>query len=1734
MSTIKKAKSKKPSEKNKAWEKDRRDRLNRTFEDLAKLLPQYDPTVTWSKNEIIQKSIAYIKELHEKHEKMLETHDPKALSDYKELLDTLRFFKSRNSQLADLLTKAKISIPPAKFPKLLTENNLLPDNPSSEFRLRPVGRPKKYSNLVVCNGNCNKAQSQENKENGNVNEAKKEDGDQKQPGPVEVDVSVTKSNETALNVSTTTAATAAVTKTTNAVISMGVLLPLIPCQPTSQASQTLQPPVIASQPLQSTLPVNMVQKVVVPPKCNISAIQNLPRLNCLPQKLAKDKDGKVKILPYPVLKVHVPRTDNKVPIPALKREKVPVKKKFRRRRKMVAPESTGKGRKRKLSKSVDCSRGERNAKVPKTEEKGESGTKEKTVEIPQANAENNDQKRIEQNQETITKTEEQVSMPENDLPEEYFTALQIPDANSNSTSVSPTAAFLLSFPVVNASGGGKTVGAAEEGAEDNQHEKGDNHHLSEGLENLNNFFSTKEYFKYCGQGTSGPDKIEDEKESSGESASKTVGTGNCATSGEAIVSSNEAKMLTESKVVNKPAIPTWPSQSCGVIASSGGSSVIATSSYPALISAPSKAQALLPSVQSFSSSNSTLTQGPELPVAIAHSMPSTTVGLEISGRSGSYINSSPFVGNITSSKAAAHPSNFSVSSIFTSSTSTIVTTKELCSQVPGTKDAIRSEPGKSIQPVSLNTPLTYSTSSSQPKTVPSSIVTTILPNYGTRLPSATNKLTLFPEIAISGQRPTKINTLPNPIPAALPQPTNFPTLFSSYPTIGKGSSSYATEIRPSGVVADGSTAYRAGIIVSSSTKILDSFSFISTTRNPAPTSTKPHDPLRAAEPNLSHFRPSGPSSVQCSAADSFVAKPNSKICTTTITTSLAQTTSFSVTSAAASTISGSAVQATKLSYPTTVGGVPSSAHFSKTTTTAMSLSKSIDPISTFVSVNSFTQPSLNIDNTFKPIFTNTSLTEVKTSVAEPNSATSVSKVNSLFNLDSIVTGNASSKYPASYTSTTSYYYPPMVPPISAAFTFSLTSTTSSSSTTTAISSQHQTYFPLTNVNQNAQWLPSSTMPEYCPPFTFSLTSCTTTYTTSTDTVNSCSYYKSTPSNNSFIKSSSDASPFNKGAYPYPEVTLPSVTYSSSSLTNNPPSRQSKHLNTLPEVIPSSTLNSATNFTFSLAKPKVSTTTVSSDLMKPLPSCNVTESKYQSYYNTYSYSNFSDTYSKEATSFTFALTKPSQSASLCSGSMDSRIPQRFTGSFSIDATLGTSTTYSPQNEQKTHTIPQQNIQTTAQNPDFRQTSSNMNKSNHFHHSQDATKNPPNYYGSNQEKQTKTSQKSHVNWMTSGQHSELANCNQQAPSYYPSYVAPSVDFNNKGNCFVPGNPEDNLPPWSPSKILDTSHLFPSIPAQQTYYNELNPLAAPNNESKPYPAPQKSYPKPIEGNLKSTKPCNKPSNQSQTSFFSVSQLVDQNAPKTCDTFGKKSTSNKMKDCLKAQNSSNSTLNSSQNVYHNQKPSTLNNYSAEALISKKEKHRSHPLPHSVHHLHNNDYYPSQNDSLNPYMSQESDNFNYNTNYFYNYMPANQNYMQDVDYLPSYSGDTQLGRTSTSFNRKPLPSGNSYRTTDKKDQSNVAPLPNLMPYDSAHNAPSMPHPLPTVDTFDPIHYGNNIQHSWGGAKTTGASYPNAQVVAPFGDEANLSGCNQVGTGSSGNNLTNFNLSTICPEISGKVGHNNW
>lgn len=48
------------------WEKVRRDKLKKSFITLSKLLPNYDPSLTLSNIEILQKATGYIEELQQK------------------------------------------------------------------------------------------------------------------------------------------------------------------------------------------------------------------------------------------------------------------------------------------------------------------------------------------------------------------------------------------------------------------------------------------------------------------------------------------------------------------------------------------------------------------------------------------------------------------------------------------------------------------------------------------------------------------------------------------------------------------------------------------------------------------------------------------------------------------------------------------------------------------------------------------------------------------------------------------------------------------------------------------------------------------------------------------------------------------------------------------------------------------------------------------------------------------------------------------------------------------------------------------------------------------------------------------------------------------------------------------------------------------------------------------------------------------------------------------------------------------------------------------------------------------------------------------------------------------------------------------------------------------------------------------------------------------------------------
>ncbi|XP_049538894.1 mucin-5AC-like [Anopheles darlingi] len=106
---------KKPSPQNRIWEKERRERLNKSFEDLQRLLPDHDPNATLTKIEILQKAIELIGKLQKKIKDLIdECHDP--LKEHVHEQDNrLQKLLARNDELIGLLRKAKVTIPPCKY-----------------------------------------------------------------------------------------------------------------------------------------------------------------------------------------------------------------------------------------------------------------------------------------------------------------------------------------------------------------------------------------------------------------------------------------------------------------------------------------------------------------------------------------------------------------------------------------------------------------------------------------------------------------------------------------------------------------------------------------------------------------------------------------------------------------------------------------------------------------------------------------------------------------------------------------------------------------------------------------------------------------------------------------------------------------------------------------------------------------------------------------------------------------------------------------------------------------------------------------------------------------------------------------------------------------------------------------------------------------------------------------------------------------------------------------------------------------------------------------------------------------------------------------------------------------------------------------------------------------------------------------------------------------------------------
>ncbi|XP_055385710.1 probable serine/threonine-protein kinase DDB_G0282963 [Condylostylus longicornis] len=383
--------TKKPSEKNKAWEKERRDRLNKSFENLAKLLPNYDPSITWTKIEIIQKSIAHIEHLHQRTEKYIAAKDPELLNNHKELTEVLKRYQIRNLQLSELLKAANITLPPFNLPKFCgsnskiyeqlkelennienNENNKTKTNDENVCNTKIKRRANiKEDNLLktdqILKINNNKATEHDNiiKKTKFVNSKQDVDSSAIQSNknlvdiskesekfPLNADLKFAEANSIDVTTSCTLKSSENITVNLSTPISITSTDIKYDCNPKTLISTSTASPMknvanLVKSPLQAqqNSVVLSTEQISVPfitlPPGNLPTIikfENL--LNSHEKKLIADANTKpqtgiktIKILPQPTVKLYYPSVDGKIPIPPIRKKTIIKTKKVRKKRK---------------------------------------------------------------------------------------------------------------------------------------------------------------------------------------------------------------------------------------------------------------------------------------------------------------------------------------------------------------------------------------------------------------------------------------------------------------------------------------------------------------------------------------------------------------------------------------------------------------------------------------------------------------------------------------------------------------------------------------------------------------------------------------------------------------------------------------------------------------------------------------------------------------------------------------------------------------------------------------------------------------------------------------------------------------------------------------------------------------------------------------------------------------------------------------------------------------------------------------------------------------------------------------------------------------------------------------------------------------------------------------------------------------------------------------------------------
>ncbi|XP_053684941.1 serine-rich adhesin for platelets-like [Sabethes cyaneus] len=514
---------KKPSPQNRIWEKERRDRLNQTFDNLSKLLPEYEPATQLSKIEILQRAIEYVEKLQDKINAFLEERDALLKKHVDELEERLQALIARNEDLAALLKKANINVPPCK-------------HGSGVEKERPEEKPAEPQEVGKNASKPNKKTSPRKRN--------------KEPEP---STQTEANGEPALGSSNSiVTSSAAVNSLTNACVVMteanaATLKPAVTTTDGSSAASVIPKmhstlpstcfvmannqivgtlkqatgvnvtPALLSTPIMATGVLisnngSVLQMPLVPQQSSLLIVSNEDVRSKIslekksrssadsakaPAKSRTSKGAKFSIKSIDVIPGRI--VNGKIPIPPLKQPPRPTKKMLReicrkrRKRKMAEPKESD-AKKPKINETESATVPEKVACAQKSTEEVQM-SKEKPADVVEE-AKEADPKQIEA-------SSLDMNLDQTDLSNDIFANLQVPDGepDDNQGSLSPTAAYLMNFPLV--ATGGKIAGnhhvdapegdvsdVAEVGKKVSTQQTTDNNLL---LDNFSSYFSTNVY-----------------------------------------------------------------------------------------------------------------------------------------------------------------------------------------------------------------------------------------------------------------------------------------------------------------------------------------------------------------------------------------------------------------------------------------------------------------------------------------------------------------------------------------------------------------------------------------------------------------------------------------------------------------------------------------------------------------------------------------------------------------------------------------------------------------------------------------------------------------------------------------------------------------------------------------------------------------------------------------------------------------------------------------------------------------------------------------------------------------------------------------------------------------------------------------------------------------------------------------------------------------------------------------